>query len=68
MNFEYKVMIIHVRRVLKWNSRVLRGPVNTVMGKPQGAVGTRGGPCFSQPWGGRWSGKGLVELSCLRIL
>lgn len=49
MNFEYKVMIIHMRRVLQWNSRVLRGPVNTVMGKPQGAVGTRGGPCSSQP-------------------
>lgn len=51
MDFEYKV-IIHRRRVLKWDSRVLREPVNTVMGEAPGSCRDEGRPLI-QPAMGR---------------
>lgn len=51
MEFEYKV-IIQMRRVLKWNSRVLGEPVNTVMGEAPGRCRDKGRPLI-QPAMGR---------------
>lgn len=39
MDFEYRVVITHMRRVLEGKSKVPGEPESTVMGKPQEAPG-----------------------------
>lgn len=41
MDFEYKVVITHMRRVLEWKSKVFGEPVSTVIWEAPGGSGCR---------------------------